>query len=175
MFRSPEVANFADISKNIVILTNHKKINRRGKNHKICFRMQVLSIYPSASKIPDFRLKILSSAKLRMPFMWFTYFCNLIQLRCNCTNFYHCVICTAGFKRSGAFLPHPHQPWPTPKRPIWIELMLNICDNFFLWNFNSFQKNKCFLFWNMCTEYNSAIRCKIIEGLCDLFRINWSI
>lgn len=25
MFRSPEAANFADISKNIVILTNHKK------------------------------------------------------------------------------------------------------------------------------------------------------
>lgn len=138
--------------------------------------MQVLSIYPSASKIPDFRLKTLSSAILKMPVTWFTYFFNLIQLRYNCTNFYHCVICTAGFKRLGAFLPHPPQPWPAPKRPIWIELMLNICGNFFfLRNFNSFQKNKCFLLWNMCTEYNSAIRCKIIEGLCDLFNINWSI
>ena len=112
----PRLANFADII-NISIMFIKKTFEDSKKVKRI--RKYVLKCSLYLDYLTWKNLLISGEKKLVLAELtWFIHFLDVFLVRYDSTKFYHCRICVIG----GIFW--PAHPWVTPKRPIWIGLIL---------------------------------------------------
>ena len=84
--------------------------------------MQSISVFLDIAKFSDFWRKMLMSAEFKGCVTWFMHLSNLLYVRYNCAQFYHCRICVADFRKGPLFAPLPICE-QLGKNPSWIELL----------------------------------------------------